>query len=232
MKSITDKLTFDSREKMLKKLMEHTSVDFTSSNAYAIVIWAIKNANIYLDDQLKEVYLWMTKKENVINYKSNERMLSDDWRYCQEHTHYSLDYRLVLYGWNNFSSDSFSRYQYPNNLYHQTHSRINDIITIAKNLGFTVDQNSFDFEWDPGKEVKFTSGDKRFMSVRAYKNGNIHIKADQKFMKKLNIEAARLNGWVKSPEEASREMDIPIHEVKEMYGGNLQLAGTGVLLIA
>lgn len=232
LKTIADRLTHESRKKLLDKLLQHTSIDFTSANAYAVVIWAIKNANIYMDDQLKQVYLWMTRPENVVNYKSNERMISDDWRYSREHTHYSLDYRLVLHGYNNFSSNTFGRYDYPNGLNKQTHERINDLITIAANLGFTIDQNSFAFEWSPRKEIKFTSGGKLFMSIRAYKNGNIHIKADQKFMKKLNIEAARLNGWVKSPEDASSEMDIPLHEVKELYGGNFQITGKGVLLIA
>jgi hypothetical protein len=98
------------------------------------------------------------------------------------------------------------------------------MITIGKNLGFDINENSFDFEWEPGKSVDFTCQKGLFMSVRAYKNGNIHVKANQEFMKKLNIEAGRLNGWVKSPEEAAEEMNIPITEIKELFGSNLQLA--------
>jgi predicted RNA methylase len=224
METITSRLTKKSREKLLKKLTDHTTIDFTSGNAYAIVLWAIKNANIYLDEQLKEVYLWMTRTENIQNYKSNQRMIKDDWRYCQEHTHYTLDYRLVLHGYNNFNSGSWGNYNYPNGLNSQTHDSINDMITIGKNLGFDINENSFDFEWEPGKSVDFTCQKGLFMSVRAYKNGNIHVKANQEFMKKLNIEAGRLNGWVKSPEEAAEEMNIPITEIKELFGSNLQLA--------
>jgi len=227
--TITARLTKDSREKLLKKLTEHTSVDFTSGNAYAVVMWAIKNANIYLDEQLKAVYLWMTRAENVQNYKSNQTFLKDDWRYCREHTHYTLDYRLVFHCYSNFGGYSYEKH---NNLSRLTHDYINDIITIGKNLGFNISLSSYDYEWSPGKAVKFMVGDKVFAEIRAYINGNIHCKFDQKFIKKLNIEAGRLNGWIKSPEQAAEEMNIPLNEVKELYGKNLKIAVNNVLLIA
>jgi len=229
--TITARLTKDSREKLLKKLTEHTSVDFTSGNAYAVVMWAIKNANIYLDEQLKTVYNWMTFKDNVQNYKSNNKMISDGWRYEKEHTHYALDYRLVFRCHYNFNSGSYGDYDYPNGLHNDTHDRINDIITIARNLGFEVNENTRYFQWSSGKSVEFTCQKGEFMSVRAYKNGNIHVKANQQFMKKLNIEAGRLNGWVKSPEHAAEEMNIPVEEVRQMYRSNLQIAPKNVGLL-
>lgn len=229
METITARLTKSSREKLLKKLTEHTSVDFTASNAYAIVLWAIKNANLYLNQQLLDVYLWMSHTDNVRDYKSNQRMVNDRWRYNQfgrmpkECTHYILDYRLVFRCYNNFVIDSWSTYNYPKGLNSQTHDCLNDIITIGKNLGFDVNENSFNFEWKSGKSIDFTCQKGLFMNVRAYKNGNIHIKANQDFIKRLNIEAGRLNGWIKSPEEASTEMDIPLSEIINFYGSNLQL---------
>lgn len=226
-----EKLWRECREKLLKKLTEHTSVDFTASNAYAVVLWAIKNANIYMDQQLLDVYNWMTRPENVQNYKSNERMVKDDWRYIREHTHYKLDYRLVLRGYNNFNSSSYGDYDYPKGLHKNTHDRINDMLTIAKNLGFIVNESSFDFQWFTGKGIDFTCQKGEFMNVRAYKNGNIHVKANQEFMKRLNIEAGRLNGWVKSPEEAAAEMNIPVEEVRQMYKCNLQIAPKNVNLL-
>jgi hypothetical protein len=39
---VTSKLTGESRSKLLKTLTEHTHVDFTVSNAYAIVVWVLK----------------------------------------------------------------------------------------------------------------------------------------------------------------------------------------------
>jgi len=236
MESITSRLTKDSREKLLKKLTEHTTVDYTASNAYAVVLWAIKNTNIYLDKQLLDVYLWMSHKDNVQNYKSNKRMENDKWRYnmygrMMDHTHYMLDYRLVFQCGSNFNSSSFGDYDYPNGLHKNTHDRINDIITIGKNLGFNVNEKTFDFEWESGKSIDFTCQKGLFMSVKAYKNGNIHVKANQEFMKRLNIEAGRLNGWIKSPEEAAEEMNIPVAEVRAMYRSNFQIAEKNIKML-
>jgi hypothetical protein len=233
LETITARLTKASREKLLKKLTDHTSVDFTASNAYAVVLWAIKNANKYLDEQLLDVYEWMTFKENIQNYKSNQKLVGDGWRYEKEHTHYTLDYRLVFRCYRAFNQDKngWGSYDYPQGLHKETHDRINDILTIAKNLGFIVNDSTFSFEWVPGESVDFKGPDGVFMSIRAYKNGNIHVKADQKFMRKLNIEAGRLNGWVKSPEEAAAEMNIPVEEVRQMYNSNLQIAPKSVGLL-
>lgn len=233
LESITSRLTKVSREKLLKKLIEHTSVDFTASNAYAVVMWAIKNANVYLDEQLLSIYQWMSHSDNVRNYKSNQVMINDKWRYGQikDHTHYTLDYRLVFRCYSNFNSSTFGDYDYPKGLHKETHNRINDMLTIAKNLGFDVYESSFNFEWSSGKSIDFTGPDGIFMNIRAYKNGNIHCKADQKFMKKLNIEAGRLNGWVKSPAEAAEEMNIPLAEVVKFYNSNLQIAAKNINLM-
>ena len=48
--TITDKLTAKFRRDLLSTLTAHTHVDFTTSNARAILGWVIKNANTYLDD--------------------------------------------------------------------------------------------------------------------------------------------------------------------------------------
>jgi hypothetical protein len=53
---IVSRLTASSRNNLLSTLREKTSVDFTPSNAYAITIWAIKNANGYFDRQLIKVF--------------------------------------------------------------------------------------------------------------------------------------------------------------------------------
>lgn len=45
----------------------------------------------------------------------------------------------------------------------------------------------------------------------------------------LNIDF--LNGWIKTPQEASEEMDIPINEVLENYGSNFKIAQENILLI-
>jgi len=233
--TITDRLTKNSREKLLKKLTKNTNIDFTADNAYAIVLWAIKNANFYFDEQLKEIYLWMSCSENVKNYKSNSKFIEDGWRFnCElregKYTHYVLDYRLVLKCYSTFNGYSCDL---KNGLNINVHEKINDIITIAKNLGFTVNESTMNYLWKPGKENIFTFGNdsEEFMRVRIYKNGNIHCKFNQKFMKKLNIEAGRLNGWIKSPVEAAEEMEIDLIEVEELYKTNIQIPLKDVKLL-
>ncbi len=205
--AITSRLTSSSRKRLLEKLTAHTSVDFTAANAYAIVVWAIKNANQYFDSQLLEVYQSLADRENIRNYKSNHRLVEDGWRYQRsEATHYTLDYRLVLerhYCFGGYSWDC------PNGLNRGVHDLLNDLCTIAKNLGFGVLTNSMDFQWGPGGLNEFLLDDgSLLMDVRAYKKGTVHIRCNQDFMRRLNVESGRLNGWIKSPAEAEAELEI------------------------
>lgn len=227
--SITDRLSFASRERLLKKLTEHTSVDFSAANAYAVVVWAVKNANAYFDDQLRELYLSLADKENIRNYKSNRKMVEDGWRYQKrEQTHFTLDYRLVLNRWHCFSRESYERYEYPNGLHRDVHNTLDDICTVAKNLGFDVATRSRDLAWAPGEKNVFCFSDgSPFMDVRAFLKGTIHVRVDQGFMRKLNVEASRLFGWVKSAKEAAEETGIG--EAEELFGTNFRFTSVPLL---
>lgn len=234
---ITTRLTSKSRQSMLEKLTHHTAIDFTVQNAYAVVIWAIKNANHYIDEQLLSVYLSMASKENIRGYKSNKRFETDQWRYLSEWDfrqenragkvqHFKLDYRLVFSQYNNFNRSDFGNYDYPNDLAQSTHDFINDIFTVAKNLGFKVLCNTFERgDWSPGRKKVFehrsNGGAKPFAEIRAYKNGNIHMKLCPAFMMALNVEAGRLNGWLRDPAHANEELDIK--NAAKYFKGNLQL---------
>ena len=70
---INKKLTKGSRSAMLKRLHEHTQVEFTEQNAYAITGWCVKNANKYFDSQLVCMMEYITGEANTILYKSNDR---------------------------------------------------------------------------------------------------------------------------------------------------------------
>ena len=233
---ITEKLTSKSRRSMLETLRKHTTIDFSVSNAYAIVIWTIKNANKYIDQQLCDVYKGVTEPKNVINYKSNKKMVEDDWRFSRsEHTHYTLDYRIVCEKYNCFNSKTYGGYDYPNGLEKDIHDFLDDICTIGLNLGFNIVDKTHDFEWLPGKEKYFCYSSvgigHTFMSVRAYKKGTVHIKFNQEFMKKFNIEAARLNRWVKSPHQMAEETDLPVEEIINNYGKNLKIGKSSIKLL-
>lgn len=227
--TITDRLTSKSRKKLLDTLMSHASIDFTAGNAYAVVIWAIKNANKYFDEQLLQVYLDLSDQENVRNYKSNHTVIDDGWRYARkEASRYTLDYRLVLNQWRCFNAENYGDYDYPNGLAETVHDKLNDLCTIAENLGFAIETKSMDFQWAPGelKEFRMVDG-ALFMDVRAYKKGTIHVRCNQDFMRKLNIEAGRLNGWVKSPQEAKEETGI--ENAHELFGTNFKLKSIKML---
>lgn len=235
---LTNKLTFDSRKNMLETLTSHTQIDFTIDNAYAVVIWAIKNTNKYIDNQLCQVYKEMTEPKNVINYKSNKKMIDDSWRYSRHnnnHTHYVLDYRIVCERCICFNPSSYGDYGYPNGLSKNVHNFLSDICVIGKNLGFDVLSSSMDFQWNPGEEnyFKFYNNNQSeiFMKVRTYKKGTVHLKINQEFMKAFNIEAARLNGWIKSPQDIINETDINSQTAIKYFKTNCQLLLVNIKLL-
>ncbi|POP51547.1 DUF4942 domain-containing protein [Zhongshania marina] len=241
LQKITDRLTTDSREAMLHKLMSRIDVDFNASNAYAILGWALKNCNNYMDQQLIEVFERMVEKANVINYKSNKRTFGDEkWRYCNrpdDLSHFTLDYRVVLERVGGLSNSDFSYERTKHNgLSSRAHFFLLDILTIAGNIGFDVQgkERPSDFEWESNKKKVFhyrdhASGkDKVFAEVRCFFNGNMHVKFDQSFIQRLGIEHGRLKGWIKSAAEAAEEMAVSPEVASSSFLSNIQL-GTSTL---
>lgn len=220
--TITNRLTYKSREKLLSTLTENTSVDFTASNAYSIIIWAIKNANEYYDMQLLDLYLSLSSRKNIKLYKSNHRIVEDGWRYCREDmSHYSLDYRIVHYHYDAIITDSWHK---GCGMGCAAQNFIQDVFAIAKNLGFDVLDDHAPKQWIAGKGNEFYLKDYvLFAEIKAFKNGNLHFKFIPEFMKKLNIEAARLNGWIKKPEDAINEFDVTPEEARIMFNTNFYL---------
>jgi hypothetical protein len=86
-----------------------------------------------------EVYDDFTTGDGINLYKSNKNFNNDTWRYCRSNKDslgkYSLDYRIVChgyrseYGYRDDFSLSYAQQQY-----------VRDVVIIAKNLGFTVDE--------------------------------------------------------------------------------------------
>jgi len=252
--TITSKLTSKSRKTLLGTLTSNTSVDFTTSNAYAVVIWAIKNANQYYDSQLLSLYYSFSNSKNIKNYKSNKRLVEDGWRYessggrHKHFSHYSLDYRIVV---GDYWSEVFD-FDFNKNirgLKDIALTSLLDLFTVARNLGFSVariyheksqkmlpmtEWQISELNWQPGKNQLFNMKvpspteegavrDEVFVEVKAFKNGNMHYRFAPMFMKALNLEAARLNMWIKSPKEASEEFDISEEEASELFRSNLKI---------
>lgn len=220
---ITDKLASSSRKKFLERITSHTNVDFNESNALAIVIWCLKIANQYYDKQIIEVYESLSEKANVIKYKSNEKTFKDEgWRFCRSDIHllgeYCLDYRIVLERVGGIRSNDCGLSECAVNL-------VDDLVTIAYNIGFDTkgNVNASSKHWSSGKAHEFyffnhgTDKKEVLFEIRAYKNGNLHIRLNQKFIMKLNCVHGRLKGWLKGPADAVNEMDVTADIAEESF---------------
>lgn len=237
--TVTDRLTSGSRRRLLDTLHKHVHVDFTASNIYAVMIWVIKNANLYLDQQLIDTYELMVDKCNVQMYKSNQRTWQDNhWRYndtTDKNTHFALDYRIVTHRLGGIRSG----YSFERGLDERAAHFIGDLLTLATNLGFqsnTAPSSLMQREsWTSGEKVEFWGKDKRtgdgitIFDVRAFKNGNLHLRLHKSFILALNVEHGRLQGWLRSRDQAVEELGDT--EAAEYFNSNLRLGANPMLLL-
>ena len=220
---ITNRLTSKYRKKILDKMFDNVTIDVTCDNMYSIIIWIIKNANIYQDEQLKDIYFSMTEQKNIILYKSNKHFVADTWRYGFKNkvSKYKLDYRIVIEG----SSPSTYSFENKNGLSSFNFDFIKDILTVGKIFEFKLNNCDIDsIHFETGKSVLiYDDGGEIFAEFRPYKNGNIHIKFNKSFIMKLNIEVGKLNGWIKDPQHCAEEMEIDEKEVLKFYDNNVKI---------
>lgn len=235
---ITSRLTTSRRKNMLYRLTDQTNVDFTETNIYAVLIWVIKNANQYYDQQLIENVERLISEANVSLYKSNQRLYKwDHWRSGQyvarDLSHFQLELRIVLHRYQAAISvkDKWGyivrSWDHTNSLHNSAHDFIDDLLVIANNLNFKtwpgmISKNAG--EWESGKKKDFIDIDgNTLIQVKAFKNGNLHIKFSQKLIRRLNVEFGRLKGWLRTPEQAAEEMDIPVKDAETSFKINNQL---------
>lgn len=234
---VTSRLTSKGRKKVINRLNNNTAIDFTLENIFQLTLWIIKHSNTLFDEQISEYFYSLCNTENIHRYKSNKRWSDDDWRYLKENlTEYGhirqdkvrqlknivLDYRIIVTSWQNFDTSWRCRFS------ESCFDFLSDTIIIGKNLGFDIDfelptvnteisisdWNNFDICTKDGKV---------FANVKLYKNGNRHVKFCKEFMQKLNVEMARINGWVQDKSEAVKEMDIPADVINSVWKTNLQI---------
>ena len=226
---ITNRLSTSTRAKFLEKLTGRATLAFTSSNAYAVVIWAIKNANRYFDEQTVELYKALSTFENVTRYKSNVKTwVKDKWRYLNHRdeidppTHYALDYRIVIEKCRAIGFDS--SWDYPKNLSKDCHELVSDVIAVLYNLGFTspspssMDRTWYGGEWqDWHQPSKDGESETVLFQVKAYKNGNLHMRFLPDAIKAINVEAGRLLGWLRSADEVVSELGYTKEEAGRLF---------------
>lgn len=232
--AITTRLSTKTRERFLAKLTGNTAVEFSGPNAYAVVLWAIKNANRYFDEQLIQLFRDLATFEGVKNYKSNcKTWEKNGWRYnIRDHSHFALDYRIVVSQYSAIPQGD-CHWNYPAGLAQGCHELLADIVAVLSNLGFlTLSPKSLDREWVGGQwEDWHTHAGDVLFQVKAYKNGNLHFRFRPEAIRALNIEAGRLLGWIQTKEDATRELGYTPDEVAACWGANAHLLPSNVKLL-
>lgn len=206
---IRKRLASKQRKKFLESLTGKGMIDFTESNIYSMLVWISKWASDHFDTQIVELFKSLAQKATVERYKSNSKVFREgNWRYLHEdESHYKLCYRLVLETHGGIHEGRYS-WESHNGLANSTHDLLSDFITVANNLGFECSDDSRRHQWSSGRKVELVMRNGVvLMDVRAFKNGNIHIRVDKKVMLAINVQAGKLLGWLRTAHEATAELD-------------------------
>lgn len=231
--TVTDKLTSTSRNRLFEKFQKGNNVEFNISNIYAILIWICKNASKYYDSQLVDLFKDFSNPTSVNKYKSNQKTFSKEkWRFADEHSHYTLDYRIVVEKY----SLEFSKWTWEKSRKKDTlKADMNDIITVANNLGFMTATYKDNSEIEYGnKEYVYSNDGKILFEYKVYKKGTIHYKFNVNFCKAINVEAGRILGWIKNKADVKKEFDPSLKGAEEYFNKNalISLGMAKTLLIA
>lgn len=236
--AITSRLSTATKARFLDRLTSRTAVAFTASNAYAIVIWAIRHANRYFDEQLVALFKSLATFEGVENYTSNQRTWQKDgWRYnADAHSHYALDYRIVVKRHAAiYTSNVYGRFDYQGELHKDCHELLDDVVAVLGNLGLLLpssEPRSRVRQWRSNVWHDFRLSDGRVLfQAKAFMNGNLHFRFLPEAIRALNVEAGRLLGWLRGPADVVRELGYPEEEAVALFGGNRQLGTSSVRLL-
>lgn len=228
---ITERLTSETRQKLRQNFEWLQKLEFTTLNIWFIILYVAKHASDYSDNQLISFYKKISDEENVKPYKSNTKLFEKSgWRWNNsKHKDWYLDYRVIM------SSPFRQTWSGKFEIDYGSRNTLSDIAVIARNLNFQV-TNDIDYPNDFGNKgyMYFINGDKKdiFMEFKAYKNGNMHAKFNQEFTKALNIEAARLLGWIKSKADVAREMPSEyLYAFDKYFESNYKAIGTSMKLL-
>jgi len=200
-------------------------VDFNRDNIQAVVIWVLKNASSLFDDQLVKLYKEFTSPDNIVKYKSNQRVFkrNEYWsaRFDDKSSvsHYCLTYRMVVDCLHFRDSCSWTGEKVDTR---KTQTIVDDLSAIANNLGFEV--TSKDIATEFGQKYYIYGKDKPLIEFKLYKNGNTHLKLDIEFCKAMNVEVARLLGWIQDFSEVAKEFPDDMKDAGKYYGANFRFS--------
>lgn len=247
--TLTKRLASRTRGRFLEKLTGNVAVSFTASNVYMVVFWALRNANAYYDEQLVTLFRDLSTFDGAMNYASNTRTWArGEWRHrAEDHDRYALDYRVVLEKHDAIGGGQFSGYDHPGGLHTRCHELIDDVLAVLFNLGYDASdptpegegprtcpvfrRGSRNREWEAGGWQDWGDGDGMLFQVKAHKNGNLHFRFRAEAMRRLNVEAGRLLGWLGSAEEAARETGCSAEEAEAAFGSSVRIGPGGLKLL-
>lgn len=224
---IVNRLTSKKREELFESMLSNVStLDFTVGNMLFITDKAISKVNDYIEDQVKDLYIMLANQENILQYKSNQKVFdSHNWRYNNYKDPYKLDYRIITTG---VSGNSWLTPRMYN-----IFDRLNDIVIVLKSLGYNVSiPEAFKNDNNPvpfGEKLYFmennltTGKDDIAFEAKFYRNGNCHLKFRKDIMLNFNVVAGRLFGWLTSAEQATEELNESPKEVMQYWNQSLSL---------
>ena len=174
-----------------------------------------------MEQQILDVYNTLINDANCTKYKSNQTIFVGN--NFETKTPSRLNLRIVVTKYNAIkTADRWGAYDYPQNLHKASHTFLADLLVIANNLGFEINSSSsHDVEWVSGGNQEFFAArnGKRvlLMTVRAYLNGNIHIKLNKDFNHKLNVLKGKREGWIHSVDDVVNEFEVNENEAKQLF---------------
>lgn len=237
MAEIQSRLTKKSRRHLQELMQSQTGIDFNRDNAYAIVIWVIKNANSYFDEQLIQTYEHMISHANAENYVSNQRVFKwnrFDYREQREKqtTHFRLKvgHRMVLESVGGLERS----YSWQKGICERAADFICDLLTVAQNLGFhTIDKGPQPHAFDDSDTRTWRffvkgKGLESLFQVRAFLNGNLHMQFHPDFIHALNVQHGILKGWLRDDAEAATELEIPIEVARKHFKPGYRLTAASL----
>lgn len=216
---ITTRLTYDARDELFKKFDRLNQVDFNESNIRSVVIWVLKNASSLFDDQLVKLYKTFTQPDNIIKYKSNQRVFKrDEWynnHFDRDFTvsRYCLSYRIICDGLYFRSSTWRGGYEIDRS---KAQTIVDDLCAVAYNLGFVSASKDIPESFGEKYYILMPDG-KPLIEFKFYQNGNTHLKLNKEFAKALNVEVARLLGWIRDKSEIKDEFPDEMADGAEKY---------------
>ena len=223
---ITKRLTKNSRNELFKRFERLQEVDFNRENIQAVVIWVLKNASSLFDDQLVKLYKEFTSPDNIVKYKSNQRVFKRNEYWSarfdnkSEVSHYCLTYRMVVDCLYFKDSCSWTGERIDER---KSQTIVDDLSAIANNLGFETDYKDIPTEFGE-KYYVMGKNAKPLIEFKLYKNGNTHLKLDIEFCKAMNVEVARLLGWIQDFSDVAKEFPDDMKDAGKYYGTNFRFS--------